>query len=329
MYNKNKYHEDTKAQRFKKMENLKDKKICVLMGGRSSEREVSLRSGARVLGSLKNQGFNAISMDLEDDLISRLKKENVDVVYIVLHGKYGEDGVVQGLLEMANIPYTGSKVLASALAMNKLASKRVFDAVGIPTPRYMEVDVYQDVKKEAEKIIDHFPFPLVLKPTSEGSSVGVQLIKTPEGFPEILERSVAEHHDVFVEEYVKGIEVTVGVIGRDHELQALPILELVPRNEFYDYEAKYTSGKTEFILPARLSKPLSEKTQAIALAAHRALGCWGVSRVDMIIGSDHIPYVHDVNTIPGMTERSDLPAEAAHAGISFDQLVLKILESAF
>ncbi|MBU0672593.1 MAG: D-alanine--D-alanine ligase [Candidatus Margulisbacteria bacterium] len=311
------------------MADLKDKKICVLMGGRSGEREVSLRSGKRVFDSLKKQGYNVISMDLEDDLVARLKAEKIEIVYNILHGRFGEDGTVQGLLEMANIPYTGSKVLASALAMNKLASKRVFDAVGIPTPRYVEVDATQNVAKEAARIQRVFPFPLVIKPTSEGSSLGVTLIKKPDGFQEVLEKTVAEFKDVFVEAYVKGREVTVGIIGTNSDVQALPILELVPKNEFYDYEAKYTAGLTDFILPARLSQALTKKVQEIALMAHKSLGCYGVSRVDMIIGSDHIPYVHEVNSIPGMTERSDLPAEAAHAGISFDQLVVKILESAF
>jgi D-alanine-D-alanine ligase len=311
------------------MNSLKDKKICVLMGGRSGEREVSLRSGKKVFDSLKNQGFNVISMDLEDDLVSRLKQEKIDVVYNILHGRFGEDGTVQGLLEMAKIPYSGSKVLASALAMNKLASKRVFDAVGIPTPRYLEVDASSNLKKEAKRIAKNFPLPLVLKPTSEGSSLGVTLIKQKEDIERVLEKSIAEFKDVFVEEYIKGREVTVGVLGRNSDVMALPILELVSKNEFYDFEAKYTEGMTEFVLPARLSKSLTSKTQEIGLNAHRALGCYGVSRVDIIIGPDNVPYVHDVNTIPGMTDRSDLPAEAAHAGISFDELVVKILESAY
>jgi D-alanine-D-alanine ligase len=310
------------------VKDLKNKKICVLMGGRSGERDVSLRSGRRVFDSLKSQGFNVVSMDLEDDLVSRLRKEKVDIVYNILHGRFGEDGTVQGLLEMANIPYTGSKVLASALAMNKLASKRVFDALGIPTPRYIEIDAASDVKKEAKRIWKTFPSPFVLKPTSEGSSLGVVLVKKEDDFEEILERSVAEFKDVFVEEYVKGKEVTVGILGTGKDLLPLPVLELVPRNEFYDYHAKYTAGMTEFVLPAKLSRPVYKKTQEVALAAHRALGCYGVSRVDIIV-KDQVPYVHDVNTIPGMTDRSDLPAEAAHCGISFDELVVRILESAF
>ena len=298
------------------------------MGGRSGERSVSLRSGKRVLESLQKQGYNAVSMDLEDDLISALKKSKIDVVYIILHGRHGEDGTVQGLLEIAGIPYTGSKVLASALAMHKVAAKRIFEAVGIPTPRYLEIDGASDIAKSADWIRNAFSFPLVLKPVSEGSSLGVYLVKQRSELEPLLKETVAKYKDMFVEEYVKGREVTVGIIGTGKDVQALPILELVPKKEFYDFEAKYTEGLTEFILPARLPKPLYEKTREIALSAHRALGCHGVSRVDIIIGPDHVPYVHEVNTIPGMTDRSDLPAQAAHAGISFDELVVKILESA-
>lgn len=310
------------------MSSLKSKKICVLMGGRSGERSVSLRSGKRVLESLQKQGYDAISMDLEDDLIAALKKAKIDIVYIILHGRHGEDGTVQGLLEIAGIPYTGSKVLASALAMHKVAAKRIFEAVGVPTPRYLEIDGASDIAQSADWIRKDFPFPLVLKPVSEGSSLGVYLVKQRSELEPLLKETVAKYKDMFVEEYVKGREVTVGIIGKGKDVQALPILELVPKKEFYDFEAKYTEGMTEFILPARLPKPLYEKTQEIALSAHRALGCWGVSRVDIIVGPDHVPYVHEVNTLPGMTDRSDLPAQAAHAGISFDELVVKILESA-
>jgi len=308
---------------------LKQKKICVLMGGRSGERSVSLKSGERVFDSLKKQGFDVISSDLEDDLIVKLKAAGVEVVYIALHGRYGEDGAVQGMLELADIPYTGSKVLASALAMNKLATKRVFEAVGIPTPHFMEIDASCNLKQEAEKAKKNFAHPFVFKPTSEGSSLGVHLVKAEDDFEKLLIENVAKFGDVFVEEYIKGTEVTVGVIGKNKDLLALPILELVPKKEFYDYEAKYTEGLTEFVLPARLSASMTKKVQQIALDAHKALGCYGVSRVDMIVGRDNIPYVHEVNTIPGMTECSDLPAEAAQLGISFDQLVVKILASAF
>ena len=311
------------------MKALKNQKIAVLCGGRSGERDVSLRSGQRVFDSLKKQGFDVHRFDLDDDLIARLKKKKIDLVYIALHGRYGEDGTVQGMLEIANLPYTGSKVLASALAMNKLAAKRIFDAVGIPTPRFMEINARTDIAAQADKIKRVFPFPLVVKPVSEGSSLGVSIIKKEDDLERTLVKTVKEYQDIFVEEFIKGKEVTVGIIGQGEDLQALPVLELVPRKDFYDFEAKYTSGLTQFILPARLPKPLYEKVQATALKAHLALGCYGVSRVDIIVSPDHIPYVHEVNSIPGMTEHSDLPAEAAHAGITFDDLVVKILASAY
>ena len=305
------------------------KKIAVLCGGRSGEREVSLRSGKNVFASLKKQGFNVTMFDLTDDLIAKLKKKDIDLVYIALHGKYGEDGAVQGMLEIAGIPYTGSKVLASALAMNKLAAKKIFSASGIPTPAFMEINPSGDIKKEAERVRRVFPFPLVIKPVSEGSSLGVSVIKKEAELEKALAKTVKQFSEVFVEEFIQGKEITIGVIGRHDDLQALPILELVPKKEFYDFEAKYTAGLTNFILPARLSQPLTAKAQALALTAHRALGCYGVSRVDMIISQDHIPYVTEVNSIPGMTDQSDLPAEAAHIGITFDQLVVKILASAY
>lgn len=311
------------------MKNLKSKKIAVLCGGRSGEREVSLRSGKRVFESLKKQKFDVTMFDLSDDLIAQLKKKKIDLVYIILHGKYGEDGTVQGLLEIANIPYTGSKVLASALAMNKVAAKKVLIASGLPTPRYFELAPNAEIKPQAAKIKRTFPFPLVVKPVSEGSSLGVSLIKKEEDLERLLAKTVQEYRHVFVEEYIKGQEITVGVVGRDNDLRALPVLELVPRHDFYDFEAKYTSGLTEFILPARLPKPLYRKAQEIALAAHRALGCYGVSRVDLIVSRDQLPYVTELNSIPGMTEQSDLPAEAKAAGLPFDKLVVKILASAY
>lgn len=310
------------------MKSLKNKKIAVLCGGRSREREVSLRSGKNVYESLKRQKFDVVMIDPKDDLLTQLKKKKIDLAYIALHGRYGEDGTVQGLLELAEIPYTGSGVLASALAMNKLASKRIFDAVGLPTPRYLEVDQNEDLKTQIERIKRVFPLPLVIKPVSEGSSLGISLVKKEEELDKVLTKTVKEFREVFIEEFIPGQEVTVGIIGIGKETQALPILELVPHKEFYDFEAKYTKGMTDFILPARLPKYLYRQTQETALAAHRALGCRGLSRVDFIVSPDHIPYITEVNTIPGMTDQSDLPAEAKEAGISFDQLVVTILSSA-
>jgi D-alanine-D-alanine ligase len=308
---------------------LKKKKIAVLMGGRSGEREVSLRSGRKVLNSLKAQGYKVIPLDPDKKLIDNLKKNKIDVAYIMLHGKYGEDGTIQGLLEHFGIPYTGSKILASALAMNKVAAKRIFQATGIPTPQYMTIDPDKSIKDQCEKIKRIFPFPLVVKPVSEGSSLGVSIVKDESKLEKILSDTVKKFRDVFIEEFIKGKEVTVGVLGKGEDVFALPILELRPKADFYDFKSKYTAGGTEFILPARLPKDLYKQVQETAVRAHKALGCYGVSRVDIIVGGRHTPFVHEVNTIPGMTDASDLPAEAKCAGISFDELVLKILESAF
>jgi D-alanine-D-alanine ligase len=311
------------------MEKLKSKKIAVIMGGKSGEREVSLRSGKRVFGSLKNQGFKVISLDSDDKLIDNLKKNKIDIAFIMLHGTYGEDGTIQGLLEHFHIPYTGSKILASALAMDKVAAKKIFIASGLPTPKYIAIDPDGDVPLQCEIIKRVFPLPLVVKPHSEGSSLGVTIVKDESKLEKVVVDTVKKHRNVFVEEFIKGKEVTIGILGKGKDAIALPILELKPKNEFYDFDAKYSEGGTEFILPARLPKDLYQMVQETALAAHKALGCYGVSRVDIIVSNDHTPYVTEINTIPGMTDKSDLPAEAANAGISFDELVVKILESAY
>ncbi len=299
------------------------------MGGRSGEREVSLRSGKKVLDSLKAQGFHAIPIDPDKKLIEKLKKNKIDIAYIMLHGKYGEDGTIQGLLEHFGIPYTGSKILASALAMNKVAAKRIFQAIGVPTPQYMTIDPEKSIKDQCGKIKRIFPFPLVVKPVSEGSSLGVTIVQDENKLEDVLSDTVRKFHDVFIEEFIKGKEVTVGILGKGKDVFALPILELKPKAQFYDFKAKYTAGGTEFILPARLPKDLYKHVQETAVRAHKALGCYGVSRVDIIVRGAHTPFVHEVNTIPGMTDVSDLPAEAKCAGISYDELVVKILESAF
>lgn len=306
---------------------LKKLRIAVLAGGQSGERAVSLRSGKNVLDSLLRQGYKAIHLDTDGDLIGKLKKNKIDVCYIALHGKWGEDGCVQGMLEMAGVPYTGSGVLASALAMNKVAGKRILDAVGINTPKYMPISK-TTLKEDIETVKKVFPLPLVIKPVSEGSSLGVSIVSEESKLEKVITDTQKKFGEIFVEEYIKGQEVTVGVLGTDNP-RALPVLELVPKKEFYDYEAKYTKGLTEFILPARLSAPLTKKVQELAVDAHLALGCRGVSRVDMIINRDHVPFVHELNTSPGMTDQSDLPAQARSAGLSFDELVVEILQSAW
>lgn len=306
---------------------LKSKKIAVLMGGMSGERDVSLRSGANVFEALKSQGFNVIAIDVNGDPTEQLKKNNIEIAYLVLHGKGGEDGAIQGLLEILKIPYTGSGVEASALAMDKVASKKVFEASGIPTPKFLVVD-QKDVNGSIDKIKKIFSLPLVIKPNAEGSSLGISIIKDEKALGSCIRETVRQYREVFVEEFIDGMEVTVGIVGCKDKTRALPILELIPKNDFYDYEAKYTPGMTDFVLPARLPKEVYSKTQKVALKAHQVLGCHGVSRVDMMVGEDQVPYVTEVNTIPGMTDQSDLPAEASHEGVSFEELVVQILQSA-
>lgn len=302
------------------------KKIGVLAGGISSEREVSLRSGKNVLESLKRQGFESFIIDPSDnDFIEWIRK--IDIAFIALHGGYGEDGGIAGLLEVMGIPYTGSGVLASALAMNKVASKRIFREQGIPTPDYACLPLTDGY--DYKELISKLGLPLIAKPVSEGSSIGVTIIRDESGIKEIIDDLINKYKDVFVEKYIQGQSVTAGILGSGKGLRVLPVLELVSKNEFYDYEAKYTSGMTEFIIPARLDANIYEGVCQTAMKAHLALGCEGFSRVDMLVADNGIPFVHDVNTIPGLTNLSDLPACAAADGISYDELIFEMLCSAY
>ncbi|MFH1097703.1 MAG: D-alanine--D-alanine ligase [Candidatus Desantisbacteria bacterium] len=302
------------------------KKIGVLAGGISSERDVSLRSGKNVLESLERQGFNSFIIDPADnDFIKQIKM--IDVAFIALHGGYGEDGGIAGLLEVMRIPYTGSGVLASALAMNKVASKRIFREQGLPTPDYACLPLADGYGYE--DLINKLGLPLIAKPVSEGSSIGVTIIRDESRIQSIITELMAEHRDVFVEKYIHGQSVTVGILGNGSSLRALPVLELATKNEFYDYEAKYTSGMTEFIIPAKLDTEIYESVCQTAIRAHLALGCEGFSRVDMIVSAEGIPFVHDVNTVPGLTNLSDLPACATADGMGYDELIFEMLCSAY
>lgn len=288
-------------------------KVGVLYGGWSSEREISIISGKRVADALRKCGYDIIEIDVGRDIALKLSEEKIDIAFIMLHGKPGEDGTIQGLLETMNIPYTGSGVLASALSINKVLTKRILESSGIPTPEF--IHPIRDNKPDMDT-------PYLIKPVSEGSSVGISIVREKKTYRKAIEKAI-EYGDFFIEKYIEGKEVTVGILGDI----ALPVLELVPENEFYDYEAKYTDGMTEFIIPARLSDEMTEKTQEIALEAHRILGCCDFSRVDFIVQNEDV-FVLEINTIPGMTELSDLPAEALEMGIDYNELVERILELA-
>jgi D-alanine-D-alanine ligase len=309
-------------------ETLKTKTIGVLMGGLSGERPVSLRSGRNCLRALLATGYRAVEIDALQDVGRRIEEAGVEVAFLALHGRYGEDGTIQGLLEIMGIPYTGSGVLASALGMNKVASKKVVVASGLPTPDYVEVAAGQDVGAAAARIETELGLPVMLKPVEEGSSLGVSKCKTVEQVESGLEAGLSEFGVMFAERFVKGTEITVGVIERNGRPEALPILQLVPKNEFYDYEAKYTEGMTEFILPARLEPGVYARAQQSAIAAFAAIGCRGYSRVDMMVDEAGTSWFVEVNTLPGMTELSDLPAQARAAGISYEELVETILLTA-
>ncbi|MEW5947601.1 MAG: D-alanine--D-alanine ligase [bacterium] len=307
---------------------VRKKRIGVLMGGLSGEREVSLRSGAGVFEALKRLGCDAVAIDAGRDVVERLREEKVEAAFIALHGPFGEDGTIQGLLEVLGIPYTGSGVLASALAMDKIFSKKVFAAQGIPTPPAVFMDGGGSPESRLTAILENVGVPLMLKPAAEGSSIGVELVKDEEALPAALARVASKYPRCFAEKYVCGKSLTVGIVGVGAATRALPVLELVPRKDFYDYEAKYTAGMTEFHCPARIGAETTRRVQETALMAHAALGCHGVSRVDVMLSGDGAPYVLEVNTIPGMTTLSDLPAEAEAEGMTYDELVEEILLSA-
>jgi D-alanine-D-alanine ligase len=301
-------------------EELKNKKVGVLMGGLSAEREVSLESGAAVYKALLERGYDAIAIDMGRDLAQILTKESVGVAFICLHGRYGEDGAVQGLLEVLGIPYTGAGVLASALAMNKIFAKKLFQASGLTVAPYRVVQQGH----EPDLATIGFSLPVVVKPSQEGSSVGVSIVRRAEEYQPALEAAFVYDAEILVEQFIKGREIQVGIL----EERALGAIEIVPKKEFYDYEAKYTPGMADHILPAPLSPDLYRQVLGAGEEAHQALGCCGYSRVDFLVTDEDECYLLEVNTLPGMTALSLLPEIARGAGIGFAELVERILATA-
>lgn len=304
-----------------KFNRLKKKKIGVLMGGTSAEREVSLKTGKAVAEALTRRGLKVISIDVGKDITKRLLGEKIDLAFIALHGRGGEDGTVQGLLELLGIPYTGSEVLASALALNKIQAKKVFKFHRLPIPKF-RVLKKGDPRSRIQDL--GFPLPLVIKPAREGSTIGISIVRNKRDIKKAMEKAFGYDEEIILEEYIEGKEVTVGIVGDE----ALPVIEIRPKDAFYTYEAKYIKGLTDFVIPARLPKKVYSQVQRIALIAYHALGCRHFARVDMIVNKKNKPYLLEVNTIPGMTATSLLPQAAAKRGISFDDLVLRILELA-
>ena len=301
----------------------KDAKIAVLCGGMSSEREVSLRSGKNCLSALHRLGYkNAQIVDVTPNVMNDLK--GFDYAYNTLHGKYGEDGCIQGVLEIMKIPYTGCGVMSSAICMNKEYTKKVLSTnKNIPLIKSAFVKKGDDLMKTVEGL----NYPLITKPVSEGSSFGMTKVDKAEELQAAYEEAIKFNDDVLIEEFVDGFFITVGVLEKDGKAFATEILEIRTKTEWYDFDAKYTKGLSEFIVPATgLSKEATELTNKIAVEAHETAGCSGVSRVDFMVKDDK-PYFLEINTNPGMTDTSDLPAQAKVCGIDYDNLVLMILNS--
>lgn len=315
-----------------------NKRIGVLMGGTSSERDISMRSGLAIYQNLMELGYDTVAVDVGKDIAHVLKKDKVKIAFMALHGGTGENGAVQGLLDVLEIPYTGSGVLASALAMDKEISKKIFSYHGLPlAPSITVVKKKGRKSKGAENLPDAtgaytfpgFPVPpfrppWVVKPSSGGSSIGVEIIKEESWLEPCLEKAFSFDNRIIIEQFIKGRELHIAVLGD----RVLGGVEVRPSLEFYNYEAKYTSGLTEYVLPPEIEEEVYEKMKNMALKAHHVLGCSGASRVDFILDGDSSPYLLEVNTLPGMTTTSLLPKIAKSCGMSFNDLIEEMIKLA-
>lgn len=294
-------------------------RVAVLYGGRSAEREVSLKSGAAVLAALQEAGVDAFAIDVGDDVLARLCEQQIDRAFIVLHGRGGEDGTVQGLLECAGIPYTGSGVLASALAMDKLRTKQIWHSVGLPTPRHAALATESDCHAAAAEL----GFPLIVKPASEGSSIGMAKVDDLEALLAAWQEARKFDPQVLVEQWISGPEFTVAMLGSD----VLPPIRLATNNAFYDYEAKYLSNDTQYQIPCGLAENKEAELRNLTARACQTLGVTGWGRADVMQDAQGNFWLLEVNTVPGMTDHSLVPMAARAAGLDFTALVLSILAS--
>ena len=297
-------------------------KVAVLLGGTSGEREVSLKSGAAVLAALKRQGVDAHAFDPAEKNLSELTQ--FDRVFNTLHGRGGEDGTMQGALDLMGVPYTGSGVMASSLGMDKWRTKLLWKALNIATPDFAVVNAQSDFAAIEQKL----GLPLFVKPANEGSSIGITKVKQKGGLQAAYLLAAKADPLVIAEKFVGGGEYTVGILGNDlNEYRALPIVRIVPKNEFYDYDAKYLRDDTEYLCPCGLTAEKEAQIQAEALQAFKAIGCTGWGRVDFLMDADGNHFFLELNTNPGMTDHSLVPMAAKAAGLSFDELVMKILST--
>jgi D-alanine-D-alanine ligase len=295
-------------------------KVAVLLGGKSAEREVSLKSGSMVLQALRSRGVDAHAFDPAERGLDELLEQRFDRAFIALHGRFGEDGTIQGVLEWLAIPYTGSGVLASALAMDKLRTKLLWQASGLPTPPHELLGAASDWRQVAARL----GLPLMVKPVSEGSSIGMSKVRHAEALDEAYALAVNYDRVVIAEKFIEGTELTGAILGD----QALPLIRLETERDFYDYQAKYIADDTRYILPCGLAPQKEREIQALCLAAFRALGCRGWGRVDLMLDRAGNPYLLEVNTAPGMTDHSLVPMAARAAGLAYEDLCLRILDFA-
>lgn len=305
-----------------------DYKVALLAGGKSKEREVSLASGAGSKKALEEAGFPVTQLDpaKKEDLISLIEND-YDIAFLCLHGKYGEDGTMQGFLEIAGIPYTGSNVWGSALAMDKCKAKIFYERAGIKTPRSMTIAKADFSDSTADEIMTEIGCPCVVKPATEGSALGVYIVNNEDELKKALQEVFELDKQILVETYVKGKELTVAVVGND-DPDVYPIIEIVPQNEFYDYESKYAPGGSVHICPAQIEDSIAKKIQEAAVQAHLVLGCSGVSRSDFLLEDNGDFWILETNTLPGMTETSLLPDAGRAAGLSFPELCVKLVQLA-
>jgi D-alanine-D-alanine ligase len=303
-------------------------RVAVLRGGRSAEREVSLRSGAHVEAALRSRGHDVTGIDLDLATWDVLRDGRFDCVFNALHGRFGEDGTVQGMLELLALPYTGSGVLASALCMDKSRANTMMAAAGLFIPEFQELEFKEGIGAfRVEPIVTQFGLPLVIKPVREGSTIGLTIAKNEDDVASGIQLAVRYDRRVMVQRFQTGTEITVGVLATP-EMQVLPTLEIVSENPVYDYDAKYTIGKSHHIIPARIPELARGSATVSAGMAFGLLGCAGMARVDMIVDADGAPWLLEVNTVPGLTELSLLPDAARAAGIAFDEMCQRLVDHA-
>jgi D-alanine-D-alanine ligase len=295
-------------------------KVAVLLGGKSAERPVSLKSGGMVLAALRSRGVDAHAFDPSTQGVDALLAQRFDRVFIALHGRFGEDGTVQGVLEWLGIPYTGSGVLASALAMDKLRTKQLWHARGLPTPAYEQISQHTDFAALGQRL----GLPIMVKPANEGSSIGMTKVRVAAGLDEAYALAVNYDRAVIAECFIEGTELTGAILGDE----ALPLIRLETPRDFYDYDAKYVANDTRYILPCGLDDATERTLRQLCLDAFRALGCRGWGRVDLMLDRAGNPYLLEVNTSPGMTDHSLVPMAARAVGLSYEDLCVRILEGA-